>query len=274
MNHILYPVKEIAEVLSAKAYISRPEARIRTLLTDSRKVSDAGQALFFALSGRRDGHAFISDVYEAGVRSFVVSDADFNLSAYHDGNFFVVNNTLNALQQLAAHHRRKFSYPVIGISGSNGKTIVKEWLYQLLAPERNIVRSPKSYNSQIGVPLSVWEMNSENDMAIFEAGISKNGEMGNLERVIKPTIGILTNIGEAHQEGFDSRNDKIAEKLLLFKDVDLFIYSGKYLNDYPGELPGRDKFSWSYRDKADLEVFDDEELENKFQFLRARFNGQ
>ncbi len=274
MNHLLYTVAQITETIAAKEFIQQPDAAIRSLITDSRKITDHGQALFFALQGRRDGHLFLKDAFDAGVKSFVIGQPELDRSAFAGCNFFLVADTLTALQQLAALHRSKFSYPVIGITGSNGKTVVKEWLYQLLAPENNIVRSPKSYNSQIGVPLSVWEMNEENNLAIFEAGVSTAGEMENLARIIKPTIGILTNIGEAHESGFDSLNDKIAEKLKLFEGVDLFIYSCKYLDDYPGELPGKDKFSWCYRDKADLEVFDDTTLEDKFQFLRASFNGE
>lgn len=260
--------------MDAKASVQLKDALIRTLLTDSRKLSDMDQAMFFALKGRRDGHAFIEDVYNAGVRSFVISDPEFEHLKFKGSNFYLVDDTLNALQALAAAHRAKFDYPVIGITGSNGKTVVKEWLYQLLAPENNIVRSPKSYNSQLGVPVSVWEMNEENDLAIFEAGISKGNEMGALASVIRPTIGILTNIGEAHNEGFDSLDEKIAEKLKLFEGVDLFIYSCKYLGQYSGELPGTNKFTWCYRDTADLEVFDDEVLEDKYQFLRAKFNDR
>ncbi|MGB4398520.1 MAG: bifunctional UDP-N-acetylmuramoyl-tripeptide:D-alanyl-D-alanine ligase/alanine racemase [Daejeonella sp.] len=274
MNHILYSVEEITAGMHAKASVQLKDAVIRALLTDSRKLSDMDQALFFALKGRRDGHSFIAEVYEAGVRNFVVSDPDFDHLKYKGSNFYTVDDTLKALQDLAAMHRSRFQYPVIGITGSNGKTVVKEWLYQLLAPENNIVRSPKSYNSQLGVPISVWEMNEENDLAIFEAGVSTSGEMAALAAVIQPTIGILTNIGEAHQEGFESREEKIREKLKLFEGVDLFIYSSKYLDQYQGELPGTNKFTWSYRDKGDLEVFDDEVLEGKYQFLRGRFNGK
>lgn len=260
--------------MNAKASVQIKDALIRTLLTDSRKLSDMEQGLFFALKGRRDGHTFIEDVYKAGVRSFVISDPEFDHLRFKGSNFYLVSDTLKALQALAAVHRSKFDYPVIGITGSNGKTIVKEWLYQLLAPENNIVRSPKSYNSQLGVPVSVWEMTEENDLAIFEAGVSQGNEMDALASVIKPTIGILTNIGEAHNDGFGSMEEKITEKLKLFQGVDLFIYSCKYLNQYTGELPGTDKFTWCYRDKADLEVFDDEVLEDKYQFLRARFNDR
>ncbi len=274
MKHILYSVEELTACMNAKASVQLKDALIRTLLTDSRKLSDPDQGLFFALKGRRDGHSFISEVYEAGVRNFVISDPGFDLLVFKGSNFYMVDDTLKALQALAGLHRSKFQYPVIGITGSNGKTVVKEWLYQVLAPENNIVRSPKSYNSQLGVALSVWEMNEENDLAIFEAGISKTNEMSALAAMIKPTIGILTNIGEAHQDGFESLEEKIKEKLKLFEGVDLFIYSCKYLDQYQGELPGTNKFTWCYRGKADLEIFDDEVLEDKYQFLRGRFNGK
>ncbi len=274
MNHILYPVGEVAEVIGARATLGQPDARIRTLLTDSRKIVDPEGALFFALQGRRDGHAFIPDVYRGGVRNIVISDPGLDLSLYPGCNFLLVEDTLKALQALAAWHRGKFTYPVIGITGSNGKTIVKEWLYQLLAPESHIIRSPKSFNSQLGVPLSVWEMNAEHNLAIIEAGISREGEMDALESVIRPTIGILTNIGEAHKEGFSSVGEKIAEKLKLFKGTELLIYGCKYLEGYAGEIPGKELFSWCYRNKADLEVFDDEVLEDKFQYLRASFRGR
>ncbi|HEY0896344.1 MAG TPA: bifunctional UDP-N-acetylmuramoyl-tripeptide:D-alanyl-D-alanine ligase/alanine racemase, partial [Sphingobacteriaceae bacterium] len=274
MNHILYAVGEVAEVIHAQAFLEQPEARIKTLLTDSRKIVDPQNSLFFALKGRRDGHEFIGDAYKAGVRNMVISVPELDRLQFPDCNFLLVEDTLKALQGLAAYHRSKFSYPVIGITGSNGKTIVKEWLYQLLAPESNIIRSPKSFNSQLGVPLSVWEMNGEHDLAIIEAGISREGEMDSLESVIKPTIGILTNIGEAHKEGFSSTDEKIAEKLKLFRDTELLIYGCKYLENYTGDIPGKDLFSWCYRNKADLEVFDDEVLEDQYQYLRASFKGR
>jgi len=260
--------------MNAESFIQNKDILIRTILTDSRKLADINHSIFFALKARRDGHSFISAVFDAGVRSFVISDSEMDTSVYSDANFYRVADTLMALQDLSAAHRSKFNCPVIGITGSNGKTIVKEWLYQLLVPESNIVRSPKSYNSQIGVPVSVWEMNEENDLAIFEVGISKSGEMEHLARIIRPTIGILTNIGEAHSAGFESINEKIKEKLKLFEGVDLFIYSDKYLDQYDGEIPGKNKFTWNYRGHANLEVFDDEVLEDRFQFLRARFNGK
>ena len=273
MNHLLYSVQDLQKVLEANVSISNPEAQIKTVLTDSRKLTDVHHAVFFALKARRDGHSFLADVYKLGIRNFVISDTTIDFSNYSNANFYIVEDPLRGLQKLASYHRSKFNLPVIAITGSNGKTIVIEWLYQLLAPEYNIVRSPKSYNSQIGVPVSVWEMNEENTLAIFEAGISTIAEMENIESVIKPTIGILTNIGEAHASGFDSPLQKLEEKLKLFKDVDLFIYSCQYLSNYTGEIPGKNKFTWCYRNKADLEVFDDEVLEEKYHFLRGKFNG-
>lgn len=198
---------------------------ISHLLIDSRKLLFPEQTLFFALKGpRNNGHAFIQDLYERGVRAFVISDAlDFSL--YPKAIFLEVKDTLAALQKLAASHRKKFNIPVIGITGSNGKTIVKEWLYQLLNADYTIVRSPKSYNSQIGVPLSIWPMQESHQLGIFEAGISQSGEMDRLQPIITPTIGIFTNIGEAHSEGFLNIRQKIAEKLKLFSDASVLIYS-------------------------------------------------
>jgi len=217
-----YYLKDIETIISDKQSIAG-ETIIEHLLLDSRKVHSPATSLFFALkSQRRDGHQFIPELYKKGVRNFVVSEA-INRTAYPASNFIFVKNTLYALQKLVATHRSRFTIPVIGITGSNGKTIVKEWLYQLLQQDHDIVRSPKSYNSQIGVPLSVWQMNEQNRLAIFEAGISQPGEMEKLEKVIRPTIGILTNIGEAHSEGFQSKEEKLREKLKLFKSVDILI---------------------------------------------------
>ncbi|WP_395803618.1 bifunctional UDP-N-acetylmuramoyl-tripeptide:D-alanyl-D-alanine ligase/alanine racemase [Daejeonella sp.] len=271
MNHLPYKPKEISLILNAQAFIKDEYSTIRTLLTDSRKLNDPLNALFFALKGRRNAHDFIPDVYKKGVRNFVISDSDFPIDNFPDANFFLVNESLIALQILAKTHRLNFDYPVIGITGSNGKTIVKEWLYQILAPEINIVRSTKSFNSQLGVPISVWEMGIENDLAIFEAGISKVGEMHNLAEIIHPTIGILTNIGEAHHSGFESIDQKIVEKLKLFDKVDLFIYSHKYLSEFNGTLPGENKFTWSFSESADLQVFKVESIENNFSRLHAKY---
>lgn len=224
-----YPIENIAEIISARRVGDTP-AIIDWLLTDSRSLSFPEETLFFALTTRRnDGARYIPDLYARGVRNFVVSDEyaqTITDDEYPSVNLLVVSNPLKALQKLAELHRSKFHIPVIGVTGSNGKTVVKEWLHQLLSPERAIVRSPRSYNSQIGVPLSVWQMNDSSELAIFEAGISEPGEMRVLQNIIKPTIGILTNIGGAHQENFFSLQEKCMEKLGLFKDCDVVIYNG------------------------------------------------
>jgi Alr-MurF fusion protein len=195
------------------------------LLLDSRKLIFPDSSVFFALNGpRRSGISFIPDLYERGVRNFVVS-TELSAEQYPEANILLVPDTLVALQELAASHRGQFDIPVIGITGSNGKTIVKEWLNQLLEDRYNIVRSPRSYNSQIGVPLSVWQMNEKNELGIFEAGISKPQEMSLLEKIIRPTVGVFTNIGEAHNEGFENQEQKIMEKLGLFVHSEGLIYN-------------------------------------------------
>lgn len=199
---------------------SRP---VDTLLLDSRRVYAATNALFFALKGpRRDGHQFIAELYKKGVRNFVISE-QLAIQQYPEAAFIKVPDTLAALQHLVADHRSHFDLPVIGITGSNGKTIVKEWLYQLLHDQFQIVRSPKSYNSQIGVPLSVWSLNEHHTLGLFEAGISEANEMEKLAKIIQPTIGVLTNIGEAHSEGFSSQRQKLIEKLQLFRHCSFII---------------------------------------------------
>lgn len=217
-----YTLSDIAAIIEAEAYITN-DLPAEHLLLDSRKVFSAGTSLFFAIKGfRRDGHQFIPELYKKGVRSFIVSDKQ-PAEQYPEANFLLVDDTQVALQMLAAHHREQFDIPVIGITGSNGKTIVKEWLFQLLHEDFNIVRSPKSYNSQIGVPLSIWQMNEHHTLAIFEAGISEQGEMRRLERMIQPTIGVLTNIGAAHSEGFVDDDHKFREKLTLFRNSKVLI---------------------------------------------------
>lgn len=220
--HLNYSVANIASIIEAA---SQPAVNttIDHLLLDSRKIHSPASSLFFALKGpRRDGHQFIGEVYKKGVRYFVISEP-ISSSLYPGAVFLEVYDTLMALQQLVAYHRKQFTIPVIGITGSNGKTVVKEWLYQLLQQDHHIVRSPKSYNSQIGVPLSVWQMNRHHGLGIFEAGISEQGEMMRLERIIRPTIGVLTNIGEAHSDGFMDEDHKFREKLVLFKNCGVII---------------------------------------------------
>jgi len=248
---------------------------IEELIIDSRKINEPEAALFIALkASRRDGHNFIASAYDKGVRNFLVQD-DVRTSDYPGGNFILVKDTLKALQQFVAQYRKQFSIPVIGITGSNGKTVVKEWLFQLLSTSFSIARSPKSYNSQIGVPLSVWLLEPENELGIFEAGISQPGEMENLERIIKPDIGIFTNIGEAHSEGFMNLRQKINEKLILFRNAKQLIYCSdhpelneamaQYIHQIKGNNgeQGLQLFTWSQKHEADLRIINLEQVDGK-----------
>lgn len=201
------------------------DLEISCLLTDSRLLAFPSETIFFALvTPRKDAHQYVVDLYGRGVRVFVISTFLPEFNALSDAVFIQVSNTLVALQKLAEQHRKRFDYPVIGITGSNGKTVVKEWLFQLLHHDFNIVRSPRSYNSQIGVPLSVWHLHPKANLAIFEAGISQPLEMQWLQPMIQPNIGIFTNIGDAHQELFVDMQSKIHEKAILFKNAKQLIY--------------------------------------------------
>ncbi|HEY0030966.1 MAG TPA: bifunctional UDP-N-acetylmuramoyl-tripeptide:D-alanyl-D-alanine ligase/alanine racemase [Bacteroidia bacterium] len=231
---------------------------IKNLLIDSRKLSNAETSLFFAIKGERhDGHAYLMDLYEKGVRNFIISTLPASLSVYDAASFVLVEDTLAALQQLCSHHRQLYKIPVIGITGSNGKTIVKEWLFQLLREDKNIVRSPKSFNSQVGVPLSVWQINEEHNLGIFEAGISQPKEMQLLETIICPTIGLITNIGQAHDENFENQKQKVDEKLRLFIHSEVLIYCKDYLSIHDsivgnGAFTDTKTFTWSKKLRADL----------------------
>ncbi|MDR1561520.1 MAG: bifunctional UDP-N-acetylmuramoyl-tripeptide:D-alanyl-D-alanine ligase/alanine racemase [Dysgonamonadaceae bacterium] len=221
-----YSISEIAGIIGAKGEIRSGEAEIKILLTDSRSLSDAPVSLFFALkTEQNDGQRYVGDLYRSGVRNFVVSHRFDSDDSLPEANLLRVEDTLNALQSLAAYHRRRFNIPVVGITGSNGKTIVKEWIYQLLAGKIDVVRSPRSYNSQTGAPLSVWQMDRQHDIAVFEAGISKPGEMSRIESVIRPTIGVFTTLGDAHQENFISQEEKCTEKLQLFVNSERIVYN-------------------------------------------------
>ncbi|RZL06556.1 MAG: bifunctional UDP-N-acetylmuramoyl-tripeptide:D-alanyl-D-alanine ligase/alanine racemase, partial [Pedobacter sp.] len=272
MIAVNYTFRTISENIDGTVITISPEAVIRDLAIDSRVISDPVASIFFAIKGRRDGHDYISDAYNYGVRSFVVEQQEI-VKKFPDANFIIVNNTLTALHELVAKHRSNFDLKVIGITGSNGKTIVKEWLYQLLAIDHTIVRSPKSYNSQIGVPLSVWQINKENDLGIFEAGISSINEMRHLEEIIKPTIGVLTNLTDVHAQGFASKDQKLEEKLSLFSNVSLFIYSPDYITSSKISIPGKVKFTWSTKQTADLQVFAIEPIEGK-SYLRATYRDE
>jgi alanine racemase len=239
---------------------------IEHILFDSRKLLFPESSLFFALAGhRRNGNAFINELYKRGVRNFVIDESlpAEEIAPYPEANFLRVHDALHALHLLAAFHRKQFTIPVIGITGSNGKTIVKEWLFQLLNDHYTIVRSPKSYNSQIGVPLSIWQLNAGATLGIFEAGISQPGEMKQLEAIIEPTLGIFTNIGEAHSEGFLDKRQKIDEKLKLFLRSEFLIYCkddpdiNDAVNSFGNKVRSNNSlrlFSWSKISTATLQV--------------------
>ena len=223
-----YTIEKITTLIGARR-IGTADAKIGWLLTDSRSLCFPEETLFFALkSARNDGHRYIEDLYRRGVRNFVVeSNSPFSIfnSQFEDANFLVVPSPLEALQRLAERHRDEFDCPIVGITGSNGKTMVKEWLYQLLSPQMTVTRSPKSYNSQIGVPLSIWLLSDQTQVGLFEAGISEPGEMDALHDIIQPTIGVLTSLGAAHQENFRSLEEKCMEKLQLFKGAKVIAYN-------------------------------------------------
>ncbi|MER3464128.1 MAG: bifunctional UDP-N-acetylmuramoyl-tripeptide:D-alanyl-D-alanine ligase/alanine racemase [Chitinophagaceae bacterium] len=245
----MYSIHKIQQVINGNFLQQMQEDFIKYLVYDSRNISFPQTSLFFALkTSHRDGHQFIGDAYKKGIRNFVVSES-IDTNKLTDCNIILVADTLNALQSLASYHRSQFSIPVIGITGSNGKTIVKEWLYELLKDDYNIVRSPRSFNSQIGVPLSVWQLSQEHTLAIFEAGISESGEMQVLADMIQPTIGIFTNLGEAHDAGFSSREEKATEKLKLLQDVEVVTYQKETLDRHLS-IKAAYKLEWSITSEA------------------------
>jgi alanine racemase len=261
VKNIRFHIAEIAAIVRAQRVSRRTDdSGITTLLTDSRNVSIAEGCLFFALvSARNDGHKYMEELYRRGVRHFVVQYVPERMRDCADTDFLVVDNTLDALQQLAAAYRRQFTVPVVGITGSNGKTIVKEWLAYLLAEDKKVAKSPKSYNSQIGVPLSVWEMAPGDELAVFEAGMSQPGEMERHRNVIQPTIGIFTNIGAAHDEHFTHIEQKIKEKLTLFEGVQTLIYCADH--ELIAQQVAQSKtlrrvptFTWGYAPASDLQL--------------------
>ena len=248
-----YSIEKVTTLIGARRY-GNTEAQVSWLLTDSRSLCFPEETLFFALkTARNDGHRYIQDLYNRGVRQFVVEQVpDHYEELYPAANFLRVPHTLAALQRLAERHRDEFDLPIVGITGSNGKTMVKEWLYQLLLPSQRIVRSPRSYNSQIGVPLSVWLLNEQTEVGIFEAGISQPGEMMALRDIIQPTIGVLTSLGAAHQENFRSMEEKCMEKLELMHDTEAMVYCSD--NDIVSRCIRRmnykgEKISWSTCDE-------------------------
>ena len=265
-----YTISTIKNILKGEYWLNEIAAAsdvlIEHLLIDSRKISFPQTSLFFAIVGERhDGHDFIVDAYKSGVRNFVISHLkNIDNQQFKEAIFIKVPDVLRGLQDLAAYHRAQFpQLQVIGITGSNGKTIVKEWLYQLLKDDFNIVRSPKSYNSQVGVPLSVWQINETHDLAIFEAGISTTGEMAYLERIIQPTIGVFTNLGAAHTEGFALDEEKIKEKFKLFKNVKTLICRQDELLRFPKVKIKGEIINWSEKTQSDAQLIDIQHFKSK-----------
>ena len=253
-----YTITHIAQVLDANTDLYAPKDCIAHLLTDSRKLSFPDSSLFFAIeTPLRSGSEFVPELFDNGVRNFVLNK-NYNIPPHilTRANILLVDDTLQALQKLAKYHRKQYNIPVIGITGSNGKTIVKEWLNQLLSPDYDIVRTPRSYNSQIGVPLSIWEIKSSNSLGIFEAGISQPGEMERLEKIIQPSIGILTNIGSAHDEGFTNKEEKFLEKTKLFQHCDTIITAASYWTSFKKEnnFPSSNLFTWGMEDINTLQI--------------------
>ncbi len=275
-----FSIAEAAQILKADVFPKNfQDAEIATLYTDSRRISDVDNAVFFALkSSKNDGHKYIEQLIERGVKCFVVEQLP-SFETPHDVTFLVVKKTLTALQLLAQNHRQKFHIPIIGITGSNGKTMVKEWLSILLEPFYKVVRNPKSYNSQIGVPLSVWEINDSHEIGIFEAGISEPGEMEHLQKIIQPDIGIFTNIGRAHDGYFLNLTQKIAEKLRLFTKVKNLIYCADHIEikDRLNSLESfreMNFFTWG-RKFQDVDLFiQSEEFTDEGTLLTAVYKGE
>jgi alanine racemase len=278
---MIYTLSEISKIINSE-FIGSNDYDIEYILIDSRTIVTTQQTLFFAINGERhDAHKFINELYQKGIRSFVVEKLPENYIDLKDASFLVVKNAILALQKLAAYHRKRFDYPVIGITGSNGKTIVKEWLYYILQIEKCVVRSPKSFNSQIGVPLSVWLMDNLFDLAIFEAGISLPNEMERLQNILNPDIGLITNISEPHQENFNDLEQKAIEKLKLFTGSKVLVYckDHKLIHDLISkdkELSKKQLFIWSEAEESDLRIISTDKSENKtiihYKYKNSNYN--
>ncbi len=275
-----YTIEKITTLLGARR-IGRADAQIGWLLTDSRSLCFPEETLFFALKTlRNDGHRYIADLYRRGVRNFVVEEIPVQVQA--DANYLKVPSPLAALQRLAERHRDEFDIPIVGLTGSNGKTMVKEWLNQILSVDHVVTRSPKSYNSQIGVPLSVWLLNEQSEVGLFEAGISQMGEMEALKDIIQPTIGVLTYLGTAHQENFRSLEEKCMEKLQLFHGAKVIVYNADddvvsrciRRSGYKGEKIGwsRENFSAPLyiKSKKTVEALDGTKIEVSYIYKGTR----
>lgn len=267
MTSFSYTIEQLASFCNAQFSGVSSDELIHQIIIDSRKAKHFIHHLFVAIKGpHHDGHQFIKELYKKGFRNFLISDVNFNTSDYPQANFLCVDNSLEALQSIAQKHRLQFKIPIIGITGSNGKTIVKEWLSSCLQNQYKICKSPKSYNSQIGVPISVLNLNSRDEIGIFEAGISQKGEMENLQNMIQPTLGIFTNIGQAHSENFNSLKEKVKEKLNLFSESKKLIYckDHKEIHEVISLENSPELIAWSKQDhSAFLYVKDISQQTNK-----------
>ncbi len=265
----MYTIKFICEELNIRPLISNDlSSKISELVYDSRKVNNPDESLFFALKATRDGHDFIPDAYKKGIRNFVISNPVTFFEGKNDVNVIQVDNVLQFMQELVAYHRKQFQYPIIGITGSNGKSIVKAWLFQLLIPEKKVYQSPKSYNSQLGVALSLWNLGPHYDLAIIEAGISEPGEMSSLQQMIQPNIGIFTNIGVAHSQNFSSKQEKLKEKIKLFSQVDTLIAGSDYIDTEQID-PNIRLVTWGRTDRDQIQLIQ-EETHNQLSKLKIR----
>ncbi len=277
----VYSLPEIAAIVQGRLihFGKAADHPIRYLSFDSRTILSGKETLFFALKNERnDGHHYITDAHDREVAAFVVSELP-EWDSHHDtASFILVDNTLDALQNLAAYHRRRFSYPVTAITGSNGKTLVKEWLAEILRSRLHVIRSPRSYNSQIGNPLSVWLMDESFDLAIFEAGISKPGEMKRLEAILHPDHGIFTHLGNAHLENFPSLEELVLEKVKLFVNCRLIVYCKDFALVHQAlsqiAYSGSPRFfCWSEKEKSDLQILS-KELSAQNTMIKALFDGK
>ncbi|HWS00533.1 MAG TPA: Mur ligase family protein, partial [Prolixibacteraceae bacterium] len=277
----VYSLTDIASIVNGRLihYGTATDHPVRYLSFDSRTILSGKETLFFALKNERnDGHHYITDAQNREVTAFVVSELPERENIPASAAFILVDNTLDALQSLAAYHRRRFSYPVTAITGSNGKTLVKEWLSEILSATLHVIRSPRSYNSQIGNPLSVWLMNDSYDQALFEAGISKPGEMPKLETILHPNHGIFTHLGNAHLENFSSPEELVREKVKLFVNCKLIVYCKDFalVHQALSRVPysGSPRFfCWSEKEKSDLQVLS-KEYSSQYTVIKALYNGE
>lgn len=250
-----YDINTFSIVIEATPFISLPDICIRNLIIDSRKTTQIQDSVFFAIQGdRHNGHGFISELIHKGVKNFVVSSKAVVSS---EANFFVVEDVIKALQSIATHHRKSNSIPILAITGSNGKTTIKEWIRHTLGSSTSIVTNPKSYNSQVGVPLSIWHIRGNEELGVFEAGISKKGEMKKLQRIISPDFGLITNIGDAHAEHFNNQEEKLLEKLILFKDSKAIFYckDSKLIDSHISRLYSeKSLYTWGKGEECTLTI--------------------